>query len=335
MTRNGEIHDIKVRERLACAIFANAEAASPAGQHPDENDLASFCLEILPVDRRDAVVEHLADCDECRECVAYQLRSMGEDEVPPVVAAVARSTTSMTVAAVLFVLAASIMVILALPGGRGRSRTEAEYFAEAEAKLRESKFADVEHLTDEAIRNGVGSLRIHNLRGQAARNIPNTSALAYAGRITDFGYELGGIEARGPKSLIPKTNAELELVAAGDDPQAVLNRGHLALSENRLADAAKSFQSAIDRENGDAWLGLGLAQYMENDFIAAERAFREALKHKPKDVAASWNQAMTLEELGRFDDAIQAWRAILPLISDEKDRGKIELHIKQLETPGS
>lgn len=338
---NGDLENSgsDLRERLAAAILVNAapSASAAAGDHPDDNDLAAFCLGTLPQDRRDSIVEHLADCDECRECVAEQLRALDEEQTPPAVVPAARSTTSMAVAAVLFVLAASIVVILTLPGGPGRSRTEAEYFAEAETKLRESKFADVRSLTDEAIRNGVGSLRIHNLRGQAAREIPNASALAFAGRITDFGYELGGVEARGQKPDAPKTNAEQELAAAGDDMTAVLNRGHLALSENRPDEAAKSFQTVIDRDrdNGDAWLGLGLARFMANDFVAAEQAFGEALKRKPGDLAASWNQAMTLEELGRFEEATKAWRVILPLIGDEAERRKLEQHIKQLEPPGN
>lgn len=93
-------------------------------------------------------------------------------------------------------------------------------------------------------------------------------ALAYAGRLSDFGYEPGGIVARDAQDAARGNRAKrtLEQLQRADsgDVGMLLNRGHAWLTLGRLERAQADFDAAIKLApaNALAWLGRGLAHFM-------------------------------------------------------------------------
>lgn len=320
-------------ERLIAKLLRVNDAVSEPlpENHLDDEILAEFSSGTLGEARQAAAVLHLADCAECREVVALLLKDA---------AANAASATTLPPREIrrplvwtVIALAASLLLAVGLWRWPLGASSEAELFADAKKKLYERDFAAVERLADEAERRGVSSSRLRNLKANAARKIPDPSALAYAGRLNNFGFDLGGVVARGPK---PTEGLDVAAAALhADDRLSRLNLGHLELSRNQPVEARKLFQGvlAADSNDAEAWLGLGLADFMIDDFAAAELGFAKAATLDPNNLTAIWNRAMTLEELGHTEDAAALWRVILPQLSDEKERRKVEAHLATLPPP--
>ncbi len=75
----------------------------------------------------------------------------------------------------------------------------------------------------------------------------------------------------------------------------------------RAEEAAIAWQAALLEWPGDtvALFGLGNARFAMRDFDAAETAYRELLDVDPGLAAARNNLALTLAELGAYDDAME------------------------------
>jgi tetratricopeptide (TPR) repeat protein len=327
-------------DRLAASILSQPRRSrgGEPSRHLDDDALAAFSLGTASDETQQAVVAHLAECDTCRRIAAAamsELEEEEEEEEKPVVP-LRPPTGKRAIIAGTLALAASVLLAVSLKPEWlfQRKLGEAEYYARALERLEGSDFAEAERLTGEAVERGAGSPRIHNLRAQAMRRIPNASALAYGGRLSDFGFELGGVTRRDAAAGADTTAVTRELAAAGDDPAALLNRGHLALAANRFGEAERLFADAARRDpaSSEARLGLGLTQYMSGDFAGAEQSFAEILKSHPEHRAAAWNRAMTLEELGRFAEAVDAWRPLQSRSTDAEERRQLERHLERLES---
>jgi tetratricopeptide (TPR) repeat protein len=170
------------------------------------------------------------------------------------------------------------------------------------------------------------------------RRIPALLALASAGRLTDFGFEIGGATARGASQGQSSRLAEqaLKVLSRSDsnDDAVALNRGHAFLSLQQPREGLAEFQRVIDRSPNSplAWLGQGLARYALNEYPAAEEAFRACLRLDPDLSAARINLAMTLAEEGKIDEALSSWEDILahPNTLTAQDRQAIENEVAEL-----
>lgn len=78
---------------------------------------------------------------------------------------------------------------------------------------------------------------------------------------------------------------------------------------NDYADADKWFAKSTEWAPGNAlgWYYLARAKYNENRFEEAVAAFKECLKLDPKHIRAEDNLGLTLQALGRTDEAQQAF----------------------------
>lgn len=78
---------------------------------------------------------------------------------------------------------------------------------------------------------------------------------------------------------------------------------------NDYGDADKWFTKSTEWAPGNAlgWYYLARAKYNENRFEEAVAAFRECLKLDPKHIRAEDNLGLTLQALGRTDEAQQAF----------------------------
>ena len=81
-----------VHDRLRAALPDQSVAV---GFHPDANLLTAFAEQALSSTEREAVLEHLARCGDCRELIALALPAMDTVTAPPVAEA-ERATASRT-----------------------------------------------------------------------------------------------------------------------------------------------------------------------------------------------------------------------------------------------
>jgi tetratricopeptide (TPR) repeat protein len=222
--------------------------------------------------------------------------------------------------------------------GNDPAVAERRAYHQAEELLRSGDFDGARAVVAQAGTRGTFSDRLMALEAEAVRRIPAPLALVFAGRLTDFGFEIGGATARGASPGQSGASAEhalkvLSRTGSSDDAVA-LNRGHALLSLQRPREALAEFQTVVDRSPNSplAWLGQGLARYALNDYPAAEEAFRTSLRRDPNVIAARINLAMTLAEEGRFDEALSSWEEILAHSSTltAQDRRAIENEAAEL-----
>jgi tetratricopeptide (TPR) repeat protein len=336
MTPPDESLDSRLIVPLLRRLDADRAEAAP-GDHPDPELLAQFALGQLDPEEGADVVGHMVECVGCRQAVALLLS-------PPAPLVATRGSRVSSHASRVWLragllagsCAAAVFLVATALSVWPRPPTEAQVYAQADALLRQGDFPAVQALLADAERRGVRSDRLRNLEAQAAREMAGPVALAVAGRLSDFGFDLDGVVARGAKDSAPPAQLrkaqELLAGCGSDEDGVVLNRGHVLLTLGEPARARAEFEMVAARSPREplAWLGVGLADYLLQDFAAAERAFRTCLSLDPANVAARINLAMTLEERGEREQARAEWQRVLAAPLAPEDRAKIERAVAEL-----
>jgi tetratricopeptide (TPR) repeat protein len=327
-------------------VLARAQEP-PHSEHLDEELIALFAEDGLSADERARVVEHLADCAQCRRAASSlvslndELASFAQDRPTIRLPRPESERSSSRRRVTLLALAASLLVAvtIALNGWRSSGLlAERNAYDAASQLLASSEFAQARHVISEAAERGTRSDRLQSLDAQAARQMPTAIALASAGQLTDFGVDISGAVGRDLAAPLTKglTAAQRSLAdIEGRDVESLLNRGHVALSAGRVADALRDFDKAASLAPRDplAWLGRGLANYLGDHFEDAAGDFRRAIQLAPKSVAAHVNLAITLHELGHDADALAQWRQILTMAPSADQRREAERAIEMLQSP--
>ncbi len=345
MATDAPEHD-RLVARLLGAIERAAEQTPSSDHHPDEETLALFALGELSGTERAELVRHLSECAACRQ-TAGSLMSWPEitqsvssgHEKPRAVWGVTRSLAWVGLAAAASLLVAvGFLVRVSDRGVIGVATTEGEAYGRAVRLNEQGRFDEARTVVADAARRGIESDRLRSIDAQAVRRLPGTIALAYAGRLTDFGFEIGGATARsaaaGPSSGRAQEALGVLARSSLDDDAITLNRGHAFLSLQRPREALTEFQRVAQRSPGSALarLGEGLAFFALADYPHAEDAFRASLRLDPEQKAARINLAMTLAEEGKIDDALASWEEVLERshgLTDE-DRRAIEQEVDVL-----
>jgi tetratricopeptide (TPR) repeat protein len=88
-------------------------------------------------------------------------------------------------------------------------------------------------------------------------------------------------------------------------------------------EARHAYRQALelDAAMADAHVNLGRLDHQAKGYAAAEAHYRAATKQTPDDPVAPFNLAVLLEELGRTDEAIEAYRSAL-----DADRNFADAH---------
>jgi tetratricopeptide (TPR) repeat protein len=323
--------------------LAEPSTAENATEHVAAEDMALFVAGRLPDADRGPLVEHLSACHECRVWAAELLKQ--EDEQTQVQTVSIPSAHPGWFASPRTWLAAAAALLLAVTAAAiywpGRSGfTEQTAYLQAKEELVAGRFDDARATLAQAHRQGVASDRLRSLSAQALREIPDPLALAQAGRLSDFGIDIGGVVARDPGNRSYPTGLAAARRELGnqesDDLELLLNRGHLHLSLNELAEAHRDFAAAgeVADDHPSVWLGLGLAAFLGDDYAAAEQAFRKTIEIDPSNLAAQINLAMALQEQDKRDEAIAQWRIVLADNGlGHGERTKIESTLRMLEEP--
>ena len=328
-------HDERILAQILDAARPQTGPISES-EHVQEESLALFSDGGMTKDERRELLRHLDVCPDCRQAAAWLLT-----DAPPVArpqpSVDRRRTRSIHVFLSVAVLVLVTVTIFALRSPRGTDRVAARQTYDSAAKLlAASDFNQVETLLAAARRRGAWSPALSSLEAQVIRRMPAPLALAQAGRLTDFGYDVGGVAPRDlpddPEGRLK--SAQSILADAGEeDVRVLLNRGHVLLSLRKADDARREFQAAVrlGPKNSLAWLGLGLANFMLEEFTAAEKAFQRCLQIDRQQIAAKFNLAMTLEENGQPERAMEEWKSLLSVNLSAADRAKVEQAIQLLE----
>jgi tetratricopeptide (TPR) repeat protein len=89
------------------------------------------------------------------------------------------------------------------------------------------------------------------------------------------------------------------------------------LGNNQLDEALKQFQTlaAADPENAGAFVHISEIQRRQGKFELGLETVRKARKIDPNSLEAGYNEGLLLDVLGRFDEAIQTYAAMVDLTS--------------------
>jgi tetratricopeptide (TPR) repeat protein len=233
--------------------------------------------------------------------------------------------------------------------GSERQIAEAHTYATVTQLLQDGQFAKVHEFLANSAAKGIDSPRLKSLETQATREIPDAHSLAYAGRLTDFGYDpsTGPITKDfGPNwDQIARERVAASPLAKGAgqaldqlmkidaaDLDLLLNRGHVLLTLGDVERAAADFGRAttLDPQRSLAWLGSGLAKFAQGNYADATAAFREAQRLDPKDVSVAINLAMSLQREGKLSAALYVWVKLLDLPLSPADRRLAQGRIERL-----
>jgi tetratricopeptide (TPR) repeat protein len=125
------------------------------------------------------------------------------------------------------------------------------------------------------------------------------------------------------------------LGAQAPDAQVRLSaEGAKALSEHRYADAERAYEALRDLNSGVAEVhaSLGFAYFQQGKFTLAVPALRQAIKLKPSLPNASALLAMSLSELGQFEEALPGLERAFKQPSDKVLRRAAGLQLQRAYT---
>ncbi|MFN0196591.1 MAG: zf-HC2 domain-containing protein [Planctomycetaceae bacterium] len=313
--------------------------------HPDEETLALFAAGGLTKSEHESLVNHLAQCPDCRIVVANLLIDSQEISSPR-----AHTANTLTHAGLIkensprrrmyaiATVAATLLIAVGLwlrngPPGSD-PQMQAQVYDRASALLAQGDFERAESVLAESQAKGTWSERLLNLKIQAIRRIPSTVALATMGRLTQFGIGIDGSFARGGGSQTGLKEAG-ELLQSADQPsiELLLNRGHWALAAGETAQALTDFEAVTKQQPDDkwGWQGLGLSQFLNHEHAAAEASFRMVINLDATNLSAKINLALTLQELDRRDEARVIWQALSQETLSDADRKLVTEALSLLE----
>ena len=87
-------------------------------------------------------------------------------------------------------------------------------------------------------------------------------------------------------------------------------------------------KAAKDVEVGDFY-------FRRKNYVAAESRYREALKYKDNDAAATFRLATCLEKMNRSDEAREQYRNYLKILPEGPEAERVRKAIQRLETTNS
>lgn len=295
-------HEAQVLKRL----FAEIEPSRGSDrEHLDDEILALFAAGALSGTERDAALMHLAACDHCRQVASLLMEETEEAtlSLPP------RKTTWLSPQVLGYVLAASLLIgvtgFLIVPGMLNRAGAPPDRVAHNPPVPPDG--------SDKA---------------PPVRPPLETLAFASQGRLTDYGFGLDG-----RRSVDYTTIKDLQPLPDGKDVESLLKRGHLMLGLGEAKLAAAIFQEATERFPREpvAWLGAGLASFVDKNPDAAAKSFEKALELDPTNQSARVNLAIALEAKNDRSAALKEWKAVLSQPLSPADQEKFEQHYKTLE----
>ncbi len=341
--------EAEVLKRLLSA--ADADGPPDDLAHPDDETLALLAEGALSGAERAAAVEHLAVCSDCRRVTSLLLTHVEEpgEKVTLLrpVAWITPPIMAWATAAILLVAGVGLFFnqrSTGQPGGNPSSQVATGGAVSSDQKdTTQSREATPDKRLAETApqqtpqspvpgRPPADALADAGSPGKTAGRLANIIALASAGRLSDYGYGFDGDSIRS-RDWPPSQVKSLDALPEGRDLTSQLNRGQLLLKFGHAQKAAEAFHDATQHfpNSALAWLGLGLAHYVDNEHDAAAKDFRKALELDPKNQVARINLAVTLESQRDRQGALQLWKSLLQEDLTAADRDRIQQRIRAIE----
>ena len=114
----------------------------------------------------------------------------------------------------------------------------------------------------------------------------------------------------------------------------LLKKGTTLLEEEKYDEAIKKFEKvlSIDEENGDAYLGIGLANYQQGQYDEALEALKEAVKSDDCKVAETYRlMGICSMEQGDYQSALNSFNLGILKAEDSEDSEEIEQEMRRNE----
>jgi tetratricopeptide (TPR) repeat protein len=267
--------------------------------HPPAEDLGRFIEGTLDDAGRAAIIEHIADCDECR-IIVVDTTAFGDES-----AAKPRVTSGRWLA-----IAASIVLVLGVGAFVWNARRDPlppviEAYAGVPSRLIESRLSGSQYV------------RLHSMRGGEQETDPATLRLqSEIGKVLELqGNNAKALHALGVARLL---SASLEKV----DPRASEEerRNYAEGIEMERAKAVQDLRAAATAAPDNARYQSDLAAALiatggAGNLNLAVAACNQAIKIDPRSPEALFNQAKAFQLLGRNPEAIAAYQRYLALDS--------------------
>jgi cytochrome c-type biogenesis protein CcmH/NrfG len=112
---------------------------------------------------------------------------------------------------------------------------------------------------------------------------------------------------------------EAEVTAHPDNFDAWTQLGHLYFDTNQPEKAIGAYTKALELHSGsaDLWTDLGVMYRRSGDPAKALESFDKAISIDPNHLQSRFNKGVVLHfDLGRTEEALEAWRSVLALNND-------------------
>ena len=118
-----------------------------------------------------------------------------------------------------------------------------------------------------------------------------------------------------------------------EDPRLLTRLGTAVAAQRRIGEAITIYQHALRLDPGyaDAWVQLGVAHFLCEDFGSASEAMRRALLLNPKDINAIRHLGLINLARGKKNEAIDAFKRVVELAPDD-EATRLDLAVTLLST---
>jgi tetratricopeptide (TPR) repeat protein len=141
--------------------------------------------------------------------------------------------------------------------------------------------------------------------------------VAVADRTPKMEFALGAAydQLKRPKDAIAAYRRSSDMDPG--DAQTLDALAQALLNDNQYDEALKKFRDLADAdpENVEALVHIGEIQRRQGKFEDALATIRKARKQDPTSLEAGYNEALTLDQLGRMDEAAQTYEKMVELTS--------------------
>lgn len=193
--------------------------------------------------------------------------------------------------------------------------------AQVKSLLDAGKIADAERITRDFLKTHSDSAEGHFLLGL----ILFREIQVHGADLSTRSYPAGGAEAKFRGDKAKESLAEFTEGARFHVPTPfdlkIVAFDYIMLSDYNDADKWLTRAVQMNPADADIWYNLARTKYSENRFAEAIQAFQQCLKLDPKNEKAENNLGLSLEGLGRTDEAIAAYKQAIAwqLDSAQKD----------------
>ena len=131
-------------------------------------------------------------------------------------------------------------------------------------------------------------------------------------------YNLGLIYQQRRQYEDAKTSFQRAIEIDADETDAHYQLGRIAIEEGRLADAITHFDSVVTRNaehsQSEVWREIGHAYFQAGQLEDSRAAFERFIEKRPSDAEGRYRYGLTLNRLGRYDDAAAEMHACIEAV---------------------